>query len=245
MLVSDLITEDDGMPLLGKVILGRLKAGDSVRLGVHRPSSEENWEGPLQNVRLGSPMKMGASGKFTLIPRLFIHWRQRDEGTVGHSKSEWVRADTFDDRFELVKDTTGEAAWVLQLRRKQVGENLVDHGDPILVDIIEKRLAADETVNMDLTLPADQSQKRHSGRVFGIAVLRMKSAALRNLINADYGVVITYEKAGSNGYMEVVLSADTFDDLYTLEKSHPMTVHFGDKVTVSGGDAHVWTLTNV
>lgn len=244
MLLSDLITENDDLPLLARLILGRIKAGDTIRVDVAMPSERSDWKGLLQNVRLGSPMKMNPAAPI-LIPRLFIHWRQdwRKDVDPGHSTSQWVRADSFDDRFELVKDESSEADWVLKYRPKRVNERLVDSKEPLLVTLVDQRLQAGDKVLLSITIKRPQFdgsvvEFKHAGLVTGIAELRMKSAQQRRLVGSDYGVCITFEKAGAKkedgykGFTEVILPVDDFDDRYTLEK-----------VKSFGQDA--WMLTDV
>lgn len=211
--------ESDDLPLLARVILGRLKAGDKIRVKVSMPSEREDWWGPLQNVRLGTPMKMNPGNPIS-VPRLFIHWRQG--GEIGHSTSQWVRADTFDDRFQLVKDEHGVSDWVLKFRPKQVGEALDEH-EPLLVTVIERKLDQDVKVLIDIETPKSKNGVtfKHIGTVTSIGTLEMRSPQMVQLAGGERGVQITYEKSsaapGYKGYTDLILPIAGFDELYTAQ----------------------------
>jgi len=220
MLLAHLHESDDDLPLLARVILGRLKAGDKIRVKVSMPSEREDWWGPLQNVRLGTPMKMNPGNPIS-VPRLFIHWRQG--GEIGHSTSQWVRADTFDDRFQLVKDEHGVSDWVLKFRPKQVGESLVDDGEPLLVTVLERALDQDKKVLINLETPKSKNgvSFKHVGTVRSIGTLEMRSPQMAQLAEGPRGVQMSYVKSQAGpaykGYTDLVLPIAGFDELYTAQ----------------------------
>lgn len=218
MLLSHLHESDD-LPLLARVILGRIAAGDKIRVKIHQPVEREDWWGPLQNVRLGTPFKMNPA-KPIEVPRLFIHWRQG--GVYGHSKSEWVRADTFDDRFELVKDPSPMADWILKFRGAKIDEALDDH-EPLLVTLLERALDQDKKVLVSIETPKNKNgvSFKHTGTLRSIGTLSMKSHQMVQLAQGERGVQVSYVKheAGPSykGYTDLILPIADFDELYTAK----------------------------
>jgi hypothetical protein len=219
MLLSHLHESDDDLPLLARVIWGRLNAGDKIRVKVNMPNETDSWWGPLQTVRLGSPMKMNPANP-VLIPRLFIRWKHG--GQYGHAREEWVRADTFDDKFELVKDVSPMANWVLKRVGSKVSEAF-DDAEPLLVTVIERALDQDKKVLVNIETPKNKNgvSFKHTGTLRSIGTLEMKSPQMVQLAQGERGVQVSYEKnnagPGYKGYTDLILPIAGFDELYTAK----------------------------
>jgi hypothetical protein len=116
MLVSHLLENDDDLPVLARIINGLLKKGEKVVINARLSTDGAQAFGFIRRLRLGSSIPIvarpgSAEGEIIEVPRLFIRWEPM---TRPGGKEEWVRADTFENRFELEKDEDGD--WVLSRR---------------------------------------------------------------------------------------------------------------------------------
>lgn len=231
MLLSHLLENSDS--LLVRLVQGRLKAGESVWVNTRIRDAI----GPISNA-WGPLKEIWVENCSDVDSCVSIKWRQG--GRIGITISDSVRADTFDDQFDLKKDVSPMADWVLTNRTQSVTEGLVDTEEPLLVTIIDQRLQAGDKVLINIEKKVRQFDGsfvtfKHDGILTGIAELAMRSPQLRQRANGNKGVSITYEKAGASkergykGYAELVLPVHSFDDLYTLKR---------------GTGSNVWRLVN-
>jgi hypothetical protein len=166
MLVSHLLESDfdDDLPLLARIILRRMKT-DEVKIWAKLSNGSNRVFGDIVGIRMGAPLKVGGIGKGGAlaapekafdIPRLFIKWKHM---TRPGGKEEWVRADSFDDRYDFKKDEDGH--WILTNRVKQVDEE-VDVS--LLEKVLQKLLDKGEEVNLFWRID-DQDKLEWQGRI--------------------------------------------------------------------------------
>ena len=125
---------DNDLPLLARIILRRMKT-DEVKIWAKLSNGSKRVFGDITNIRMGTPLPLGnVVGNGLPIPRLFITWKHM---TRPGGKTEWVRADSFDDRYDFSKDEDGH--WVLTDRLRQVDEEVdVELLEPILRKLLDK-----------------------------------------------------------------------------------------------------------
>ncbi len=229
MLLEHLFKSDDDLPLLAQIIIKRLVAGDKIRISVTIPSTQEKCLGQLQSISPGTPLASNSM----LVPRLFIHWSKNDK-----DGKQWVRADTFDDSFELIKDEYWGYDWIFQNRIKKVIEGVdalnqeVNDKEPLLVTLIERKLKQGWPIILSINVsnPKGRMTIKHEGKMLSIGTLEMRSPQMIELASGNRGVQISYQKGnathGYKGFTNLILPIADFDELYTAK----VTTAYGQSV---------------
>lgn len=185
--------DDDDLPLLLRLVKGRIDAGEKVYIKQRITDLHTHW-GPII--------------RFEMVPAtrlrkqcVRIIWRQG--GKVGISMSETWAAETFDDFFELVK-SEGVGDWTLRPAKKSVAEG-IDDGMPTLAAIIASRLNQGKKVYINV-MTYSQSIFSTFGEIDRIS-----------LDNADI-VIINWKHITRDGGGALHTKASTFDEKYNLNK---------------------------